>query len=49
MKNEIEKIKQGLEDWMSIIDYRDKEQTAWCRRNITELKRELRERRKQLS
>lgn len=49
MTKEIEKIKQGLEDWFSIIDYRDKEQTAWCRRNITELKRELRERRKQLS
>lgn len=49
MIDEIKKIQEGIEDWFSIIDYRDKKQAAWCRRNITELKRELRERRKRLA
>lgn len=39
----------GIQDWLSIIDFEDKEQTAWCRRNITKLRKELRERSKQLS
>lgn len=35
-------IREGIQDWISIIDFGDKEQTAWCRRNITELRKKLR-------
>lgn len=38
---EIEEIKNGIEDWFSIIDFDDKEQTAWCRRNITALRKQI--------
>lgn len=41
-KEEYEEITNAIEDWMAICDFRDKEQTAWCRRNITELKIERR-------
>ena len=27
----IDEINQGIQDWLSIIDYRDKEQAKWCR------------------
>lgn len=43
---------QGIEDWMSIMDFEDKEVVAWCRRNITELKikrRNLKKEKKHLS
>lgn len=54
MFNEIEnnEYTQGIEDWMSIMDYEDKEVVAWCRRNITELKikrRNLKKEKKHLS
>ena len=39
---EIEEIKNGIEDWFAIIDYDDKEQSSWCRRNITALKKQIR-------
>lgn len=48
----IEKLIDGIQDWLAIIDYSDKEQCAWCRRNITKLRIAIREklkRRKQLS
>ena len=44
-----EEIINGIQNWLSIIDFEDKAQTAWCRRNITKLRKELRERGKQLS
>ena len=34
-------INQGIQDWLSIIDYRDKEQAKWCRKNITELRKQI--------
>lgn len=34
-------LNEGIQDWLSIIDYSDKEQTAWCRRNITELRKKI--------
>ena len=49
-QNEIEII-EALNNWYAILDYEDKETTAWIRRNITKLKKELRaeRKRKQLS
>lgn len=38
---EIEEIKNGIEDWFAIIDYDDKEQSSWCRRNITALRKQI--------
>lgn len=32
---------EAIEDWLSIIDYNDKEQCAWCRRNITKIRKEF--------
>lgn len=29
----------AIQDWLAIIDYKDKEQASWCRRNITEIRR----------
>lgn len=33
---------EAIEDWLSIIDYKDKEQCAWCRRNITKIRKYFR-------
>ena len=38
---EIVEIKNGIEDWFAIIDYDDKEQSSWCRRNITALRKQI--------
>lgn len=38
---EKEEIENGIKDWLSIIDYDDKEQSAWCRRNITALRKQI--------
>lgn len=32
---------KGIQEWQSIMDYEDKEQLAWCRRNITELRQKI--------
>lgn len=45
--NEYDEYTEAIELWMCIMDFRDTEQVAWCRRNITELK--IKRRRKQLS
>ena len=37
----MDEINQGIQDWLSIIDYRDKEQAKWCRKNITELRKQI--------
>lgn len=34
MNKEYEEFTNAIEDWMSIIDFRDKEQSSWCRRNL---------------
>lgn len=36
-----DEIREGIQDWQSIMDYEDKEQIAWCRRNITELRQKI--------
>lgn len=41
-----DEIREGIQNWISIIDFDDKEQTSWCRRNITELRRKLRKKEK---
>ena len=46
MKKMNEEIKQGISDWLSIIDYSDKEQAKWCRKNITALRKKLKNSRK---
>ena len=46
MKNMNDEIKQGISDWLSIIDYSDKEQAKWCRKNITALRKQLKNSRK---
>ena len=42
----IDEINQGIQDWLSIIDYKDKDQTKWCRKNITELRKQIFENKK---
>lgn len=46
MKKMNDKIKQGISDWLSIIDYSDKEQANWCRKNIIALRKQLKNSRK---
>ena len=29
----------SIQDWLAIIDYKDKEQARWCRENITKIRR----------
>lgn len=36
----------AIQDWLSIIDYSDKEQTKWCRENITKIRKEYKNKRK---
>ena len=37
-----EEIWQAIQDYRSIMNFEDKEQVAWCRKEITKLKKELR-------
>lgn len=37
----------GIQDWLSIIDFEDKAQTKWCRANITILRKQLKNNRKE--
>ena len=49
---EIYELRQGIDDFRSIMDYEDIEQMRYCNRNITELKQKIRKilkRSKQLS
>lgn len=40
--SEKKQIYQAIQDYRSIMDFKDKEQVAWCRKEITILKKELR-------
>ena len=38
----INKLEEAISDWYSIMNYDDKEELSWIRKNITQLKRQLR-------
>jgi hypothetical protein len=41
MEEKLNEIKSGILDWMSIMDQNDPETMAECRRNITSLRKSI--------